>query len=160
MAAASRRFNDLVADLHARMGARTPEGAAPGQPAPVDIVWRGVRFRMAHAPALDADSLVVQCFYGTPLHGQIPVQDILVRLLEVNLVLAVKRAGASFGMDPDSGEVAYVFIGALSEVCGASLLDAMTLAARHALHWRDTFLLGDPLHAASADAADLDMVRA
>lgn len=158
MEAACRRFNDLMADLHARMGVQAPQGPAPGQPAQVDIEWRGVRFRIAHATALDADSLVVQCFYGTPLHGQ--AQEILVRLLEVNLVLAVKRAGATFGMDPDSGEVAYVFIGALSEVCGATLLDAMTLAARHALHWRDTFLLGDPFHAASADAAGLGGVHA
>src|SRR3982751_5113644 len=74
MEAACRRFNDLVADLHARMGVRAPDGPAPGQPVPVDIEWRGVRFRMALAPALDADALVVQCFYGTPLHGQVPVQ--------------------------------------------------------------------------------------
>lgn len=148
MEAGCRRFNDLMADLHARAGVPVPQRLAPGQPAQVDIEWQGVRFRIGHAPALDAGSLVVQCFYGPPLHGQ--VEDILVRLLEVNLVLAVKRAGATFGMDPDSGDVAYVFIGALSEVHAASLLDAMTLAARHALHWRDTFLLGEPAPAGDA----------
>lgn len=154
MGAACRRFNRLIIDLHARIGLRMPDGFPPaaGEPARVELEWRGVRFRIGHDPALDATSVAVQCVYGMPQHGQ--AQEILVRLLEVNLVLALKRAGVSFGMDADSGEVVYVFIGSLSTVTGASLFEAMKLAAVHALHWRDTFLLGDPFRAASAGAVD------
>lgn len=159
MGTACRRFGRLVVDLHACMGLPPPAGfpLPPGQSAHVELEWRAVRFRIEHAPALDARSFVVQCFYGTPPPTR--TQEVLTRLLEVNLVLAVKRAGVTFGMDPGCGEVVYVFVGSLSEVTGAVLFSAMKLATDHALHWRETFLLGDPFRAASADARHLNLTH-
>lgn len=150
--AACRRFTTLMVDLHARMGLPSPAASPPGQgqSSAVELEWRQVRFRIEHEPVLDPASLVVQCFYGMPSQGRI--QDVLMRLLEVNHVLAIKRAGATFGVDPESGEAVYLFAGTLSDVTDASLFSALKLAACHALHWRESFLLGDPFRVPSAGA--------
>jgi hypothetical protein len=148
--AARLRFTTLITDLHARMGL-PPPGAWPPADAPsaaAELEWRQVRFRFAHDAEVDRTLLVVQCFYGPALPCRAP--EILARLLELNHVLAIRRAGATFGMDADSAEAVYVFTGLLSDVTGASLFSAVELAACHALHWRATFLLGDPFAATSA----------
>ncbi|KQU81010.1 hypothetical protein ASE08_12145 [Rhizobacter sp. Root16D2] len=74
---ACRRFNRLIADLHDCLALPMPDGfpAPPCGPVQVELALRGVRFRIGHDPALDAGSLVVQCFFGTPLQDLRPAPE-------------------------------------------------------------------------------------
>ena len=102
-----------------------------------------VPFRLDLALDLQPPLLGLRCCYG--LVPEAGAEAVLIRLLELNLVLALQRDAPALGIDACSGEVMCVLDAPLQQVTGASLCHAVAAAAAQAQGWRRSHLLEDPL---------------
>ncbi|MES3003986.1 MAG: CesT family type III secretion system chaperone [Pseudomonadota bacterium] len=91
----------------------------------------GVGFAIAHGNA-PADVLTVYCNFGTLAE---PDSGRLLQLLKANLFLASSCAG-SYGIEPESGSILYMFHAPLPGLTAIDLHKALRHAAAQAMAWR------------------------
>ena len=112
-----------------------------------EVQLGGTRFLVQHG-SRQTGTFTVFSHFGPVLEGERAAA--YGRLLEINLVLASTKVGATFGVDGETGDVVFTFEGAIAEFDGDTLLDRLDDAAQLAGQWRaDRFVAasGGPLPA-------------
>ncbi|MDB5798415.1 MAG: molecular chaperone Tir [Paucimonas sp.] len=136
-----RRFIDLVEDVFRDLGFPPPAMTHdPAQPLAMEIEVEGISFEVVHTPDQRPDHLLIECNFGQP--PQEKIVPVLMRLLEVNLVMA-REHQAAFGADPRSKAVIFTSSEKLDSTTASALMEEMRALAKRAKEWRDTLYLDD-----------------
>jgi len=123
-------FCALTAALLALPGVQSLGGPLDQDPHRCAVDVEGVAFAVEAV----GDAIRVLCCLGT-----VPsecAREALIRLLEVNFVLAASAQSARLGIDPASDQVVYLFDAPRWQVTAASLAAALRASAERARHWQ------------------------
>lgn len=143
-------FEGLLSGISAFLQSEPP-ALPPGHDGPhvVPFDIQGQRIGLVHAPQDDPAALTIACALGALPETR--REDVLAQLLKVNYLTV--GTGATFGMDPQSGEIMLASRQPLEGAEPADVLASMGGFASLAAQWRQGHFLGE------SPAAAMDVLQ-